>query len=109
MAEETKQTGATTKAQQTVNKAKIEPGEPAATKGIVETGKPNLWKTIYKERDREGKWVVETRAMDVHGGCIVRHRTWTDEDGNFETMCYVPGVQTNSQDGVACLTKGNVK
>ena len=79
-------------------------GARSAVSDIQVTGNGNLFQVLCKASSKAQGWMKSTKAMAVHGGCVVQVTTQQkNPDGSYsvaEALTFVPNVQiVNDVDG----------
>ncbi len=69
-------------------------------KDIEVYGDGDLFKLISKASSKSECWMKSTKAMEIDGvGCVIQITT-QQGDNVSEAVCFVPGVQIKSENGV---------
>ncbi|MEM1372330.1 MAG: hypothetical protein AAGG72_08925 [Pseudomonadota bacterium] len=75
---------------------------------VIKWGHPDRFQLLCKASSETEGWMKSTKAMSVHGGCIVQVTTQQrNPDGSYalaEAVTFVPGVTVHSMTGEGGVT-----
>ena len=74
-------------------------GAKKNVKDLKVIGNGDCFQLIAKASSKAERWMKSTKAMEVHGGCVVQVTTQqVNPDGSSavaEALCFVPGVSVD--------------